>query len=44
MGYDEKCKKKEMNGRNLEKNDEERCFLEREMVFFAVLSEGGGEK
>ena len=44
MGFDEKGKRKDFNGRNLKKNDEEWHFLEREMVFFVLLSERGGEK
>ena len=44
VGFDEKGKKKSLNGRNLKKNDEEWRILERGMVFVAVLGERGGEK
>ena len=44
MGFDEKGKKKSLNGRNLKKNDKEWRILERGMVFVAVLGERGEEK
>ena len=44
MGFDKKGKKNGFEWKKFKENDEEWHFLERKMVFFAVLSERGGEK